>query len=127
MGTHGRGGVSHMLLGSIAEKVVRRAPCPVLTVRHPQREFVETTERRRVAYCIGNVTVTTVPPDGGHVDVDRAAMALDDAPRRGQAEAGAAVLRGEERLEDLRPHVRRDARAVVGDRDRGREIVGRDR
>jgi nucleotide-binding universal stress UspA family protein len=41
MGTHGRGGVTHMLLGSIAEKVVRRAPCPVLTVRHPQREFVE--------------------------------------------------------------------------------------
>lgn len=41
MGTHGRGGVSHMLLGSIAEKVVRRAPCPVLTVRHPQHAFVE--------------------------------------------------------------------------------------
>ncbi|HYT67778.1 MAG TPA: universal stress protein [Vicinamibacterales bacterium] len=41
MGTHGRGGVTHMLLGSIAEKVIRRAPCPVLTVRHPQREFVE--------------------------------------------------------------------------------------
>jgi hypothetical protein len=33
--------VTHALLGSIAEKVVRRAPCPVLTVRHPQREFVE--------------------------------------------------------------------------------------
>jgi nucleotide-binding universal stress UspA family protein len=42
MGTHGRSGVSHILLGSIAEKVVRRAPCPVLTVRHPEREFVET-------------------------------------------------------------------------------------
>ena len=41
MGTHGRGGVTHMLLGSIAEKIVRRAPCAVLTVRHPQREFVE--------------------------------------------------------------------------------------
>jgi len=41
MGTHGRGAVTHMLLGSIAEKVVRRAPCPVLTVHHPQREFVE--------------------------------------------------------------------------------------
>jgi nucleotide-binding universal stress UspA family protein len=41
MGTHGRGGVSHMLLGSIAEKVVRRAPCPVLTVRQPEHEFVE--------------------------------------------------------------------------------------
>jgi len=33
MGTHGRGGVSHLLLGSVAEKVVRTAPCPVLTVR----------------------------------------------------------------------------------------------
>jgi nucleotide-binding universal stress UspA family protein len=40
MGTHGRGGVTHMLLGSIAERVVRRAPCPVLTVRHPQHGFV---------------------------------------------------------------------------------------
>lgn len=42
MGTHGRGGVSHMLLGSIAERIVRRAPCPVLTVRRPQHGFVET-------------------------------------------------------------------------------------
>ena len=41
MGTHGRGGVSHLLLGSIAEKVVRRAPCPVLTVRYPQHGFVD--------------------------------------------------------------------------------------
>jgi nucleotide-binding universal stress UspA family protein len=41
MGTHGRGGVSHLLLGSIAEKVVRRAPCPVLTVRYPQHHFIE--------------------------------------------------------------------------------------
>jgi nucleotide-binding universal stress UspA family protein len=40
IGTHGRGPLSHMLLGSVAEKVVRKAPCPVLTVRHPQHEFV---------------------------------------------------------------------------------------
>jgi nucleotide-binding universal stress UspA family protein len=40
MGTHGRGAVAHMLMGSVAEKVVRKAPCPVLTVRHPQHEFV---------------------------------------------------------------------------------------
>jgi nucleotide-binding universal stress UspA family protein len=33
MGTHGRRGVAHMLLGSVAEKLVRRGPCPVLTVR----------------------------------------------------------------------------------------------
>jgi nucleotide-binding universal stress UspA family protein len=41
MGTHGRGGMTHLLLGSIAEKVIRRSPCPVLTVRHPQRDFVD--------------------------------------------------------------------------------------
>lgn len=34
MGTHGRTGLPHILLGSVAEKVVRRASCPVLTVRH---------------------------------------------------------------------------------------------
>jgi nucleotide-binding universal stress UspA family protein len=34
MGTHGRGLVGHVVLGSVAEKVVRTAPCPVLTVRH---------------------------------------------------------------------------------------------
>ena len=33
MGTHGRTGLQHVLLGSVAEKVVRLAPCPVLTVR----------------------------------------------------------------------------------------------
>ena len=33
MGTHGRTGLSHALLGSVAERVVQKAPCPVLTVR----------------------------------------------------------------------------------------------
>ena len=41
MGTHGRGFAAHMLMGSVAERVVRRGPCPVLTVRHPEHEFVE--------------------------------------------------------------------------------------
>ena len=36
MGTHGRTGVAHLLLGSVAERLVRIAPCPVLTVRHPK-------------------------------------------------------------------------------------------
>jgi hypothetical protein len=40
MGTHGRSAVEQLLVGSVAEKVVRKAPCPVLTVRHPEREFV---------------------------------------------------------------------------------------
>jgi universal stress protein A len=36
MGTHGRSGVSRLLLGSVADRVVRLAPCPVLTVRKPE-------------------------------------------------------------------------------------------
>lgn len=35
MGTHGRTGLQHLLVGSVAERVVRTATCPVLTVRHP--------------------------------------------------------------------------------------------
>jgi nucleotide-binding universal stress UspA family protein len=37
MGTHGRTGVAHLFLGSVAEKVVRTAPCPVLTIRGEAR------------------------------------------------------------------------------------------
>ena len=40
LGTHGRSGLRHALLGSVAEKVVRKSPCPVLTIRHPEHEFV---------------------------------------------------------------------------------------
>lgn len=39
IGTHGRTGLSHMLLGSVAEKVIRKAHCPVLAVRSPDFEF----------------------------------------------------------------------------------------
>ena len=35
MGTHGRRGITRLLMGSVAEAVVRRAPCPVLTVKQP--------------------------------------------------------------------------------------------
>ena len=40
VGTHGHTGLKHLLLGSVAERVVRLAPCPVLTVREREREFV---------------------------------------------------------------------------------------
>jgi hypothetical protein len=33
MGTHGRTGITHLLIGSVAERVIRHAPCPVLVVR----------------------------------------------------------------------------------------------
>ena len=40
LGTHGGGAMAHMLMGSVAERVVRKAPCPVLTVRHHEHEFL---------------------------------------------------------------------------------------
>ena len=51
MGTHGRRGVAHLLLGSVAEHVVRTAVCPVLTVRSPggerrrQADVIERTDK----------------------------------------------------------------------------------
>ncbi len=38
--THGRTGLRHVLIGSTAERIVQHAPCPVLTVKDPQREFL---------------------------------------------------------------------------------------
>jgi nucleotide-binding universal stress UspA family protein len=40
VGTHGRGGMSRMLLGSVAERIVRTAPCPVLTVHMEERDIL---------------------------------------------------------------------------------------
>ncbi len=40
IGTHGHTGLAHILLGGVTDKVVRRAPCPVLTVRPHEHEFV---------------------------------------------------------------------------------------
>jgi nucleotide-binding universal stress UspA family protein len=37
MATHGRGGLSHILMGSTAEQVIRKAPCPVLTLKLPMQ------------------------------------------------------------------------------------------
>ncbi len=48
MGTHGRTGLAHVVLGSTAERVVRLAPCPVLTVKaSPERTARETTPQHQ--------------------------------------------------------------------------------
>jgi nucleotide-binding universal stress UspA family protein len=39
IGSHGRTGITHMMMGSVSEKVVRKAPCPVLTVRKSDHKF----------------------------------------------------------------------------------------
>lgn len=45
IGTHGRTGIDHMLFGSTAEKVVRKSPCPVLTVRTMGTESAEPQDK----------------------------------------------------------------------------------
>lgn len=43
MGTHGRRGLTRLLMGSVAEAIVRQATCPVLTVKQPVRESTPTS------------------------------------------------------------------------------------
>ncbi len=54
MATHGRSGVEHLVFGSVAEKIVRQSPVPVLSVKHPEHEFVKeydlTLEIKRVLF-----------------------------------------------------------------------------
>jgi len=38
--THGRSGLQHVLMGSVVDRVVRKAPCPVLVVRSQEHEFL---------------------------------------------------------------------------------------
>ena len=44
VGTHGRGAIQRFLIGSVAERVMRTAPCPVLTVRTNERDFIDSQE-----------------------------------------------------------------------------------
>ena len=57
LGTHGRTGLSRLFMGSVAQHVVRMAPCPVLTVRHPEREFVHPDALQTVPAAHANPAV----------------------------------------------------------------------
>ena len=49
VGTHGYGPVKHLLLGSVAERVVRQAPCPVMTVPHRSIDARDRNEQQHAA------------------------------------------------------------------------------
>ena len=57
MGTHGRHGFDHLTMGSVAEKVLRKAHCPVLVVRNPAHDFVnpddvaDPVRLKKVLFC----------------------------------------------------------------------------
>jgi nucleotide-binding universal stress UspA family protein len=57
MGTHGRQGIDHLAMGSVAEKVLRKAHCPVLVVRNPSHDFVahekgqDLVQLQKILFC----------------------------------------------------------------------------
>ena len=57
MGTHGRQGIDHLTMGSVTEKVLRKARCPVLAVRKPAHDFVtrdkdsDPVQLRKILFC----------------------------------------------------------------------------
>ena len=66
MATHGRGGVARLMMGSVADKVVRGAPCPVLTLRQPD-EWAGQHESRSVTPAgSGGVTDERRKSSGGY-------------------------------------------------------------
>ena len=51
MGTHGQRGLERLVLGSVTEAVLRKAPCPVLTIPHEERAFAEPAPFKRILYA----------------------------------------------------------------------------
>lgn len=71
MGTHGRSGLSHFMLGSVAEKIIRHMPCPVVTIHHPG-------EKKKRSYA----------------GIERIVVPIDFSPYSKQAVETAAVVAG---------------------------------
>jgi nucleotide-binding universal stress UspA family protein len=61
MGTHGRTGLAHLVMGSVAEHVVRTAPCPVLSTHHPREEVRREAEGERTAESATGVNGLPAP------------------------------------------------------------------
>jgi universal stress protein A len=107
MGTHGRTGVKHLLLGSVAERTVRLAPCPVLTVRgDPAVTLAEAVADRdrpaaRVAAMMERAAVTVASTD----TLQRAHRLMVEAAVRHLPVVDGARLVGMLSDRDLGPHI----------------------
>lgn len=83
MGTHGHGAVMHLMMGNVAERVVRTAPCPVLTVREPREKDVKKGTAARLAVGATVLLAMLALP---------AAAAAQEPQTYKQSTAGAAVF-----------------------------------
>jgi len=84
MGTHGHGALMHVMMGNVAERVVRTAMCPVLTVRGPRQREAEKGHARKLAFA-GAALI-------GALLLAPAAAAAQDAPMK-QTVPGSEVFR----------------------------------
>jgi len=97
MGTHGRSGMSHLLMGSVAEKVLRTSPCPVMTVRavpEASRITSDAALRKRSRGC-GTTRDEMALPRFAHELCEQAVALLREAGRR-RADATLAIRRAAE-------------------------------
>ncbi len=74
MGTHGHGAVMHVVMGNVAERVVRSAPCPVLTVREPRVKELETGAAKKLALAGVAVLALLMSPLAASAQTEQAAM-----------------------------------------------------
>ena len=94
MGTHGHGPVMHVLVGNVAERVVRTAPCPVLTVREPKAAEAEKASWKPAAAVLAAITLVgalLAPMAAGRADAQTATAVPVDEMR--QSVAGREVFR----------------------------------
>ena len=78
MGTHGHGPVMHVMVGNVAERVVRTAPCPVLTVREPKPAEAAKAPWQPAAAALAAITLVAVmlaPMAAGRADAQTAPVA----------------------------------------------------
>lgn len=72
MGTHGHGAVMHVLMGNVAERVVRTAQCPVMTVREPRPKKEKAVAKSKLGSLVASVLAASVMLAPGLVTTARA-------------------------------------------------------
>ncbi len=116
MGTHGRRGYDHLMLGSVTDRVMRSAPCPVLAVSQPPHDSMATGEQRshrlnRILFCTDfsknseralNYAISAAEEYDAELTL---LHVLEDVPRPAKSEH--AIAAATEQLDKLIPPERR--------------------
>lgn len=118
MGTHGRRGFDRLMLGSVTDRVMRRAPCPVTAVREPTHDSIATDQERRHPHHLDRILACTDFSEDSDLALNYAISAaaeydaeltllhvLEEVPRPSKRDEAIAVATTQ--LENLIPPERR--------------------